>query len=232
MYRPAGGHQGKPKRLKQELVGAFETIRPLALHPVALAAGVRRRTDALQLLDSLLVSTGFRFLQERVIRRGIVVHFVRDLPRAHVGVEKFGPCSNHSQAKKRAERMSDDDNLVFAKMLPQILGQFDAVLRHTIDGHRRCHGLAGLPERSARAPLVPLHDGEVPFPGSEERERPGIGDVAWAAVQEQNDGIVAIFAANRDPLLDSADGDVAAFVDALCRRNRIVLCVASSQKSN
>src|SRR6516162_2200606 len=110
--------------------------------------------------------------------------------------------------------MTDDDDLVLVEMFPQILGQFDAVLGHAINGHGRSHGFSGLPESLTSTPLIPLHYREVLFPGSEKREGPGIRDVTRTAVQKQQHGIAAVLAANGDPLLDPADVDVTGFVNA------------------
>src|SRR6516162_3372321 len=126
--------------------------------------------------------------------------------------------------------MTDDDNLVLAEMFPQIFGQFDAVLCHSINGHCGCHGFSSLPESPTSTPLIPLNYRKVPFPRSEEREGPGIRDVTRTAVQKQQHGIAAVLTANRHPLLDSANGDLTGLVNALCGRNRVVSRVAGSHK--
>src|SRR5215469_4772360 len=189
LNRASGSHESEPRCPVEKLVGAFKFVRPLALHAVAFAALVRRRADALQFLDGLLGSGCLRLPQERVIGRRIIFGFVRNLAGAHIGVEELRLCSNHSELKNRAEGMADDDDFVFAKMLPQILGQFDTVLVHASNRHGRCDGFAGLSERSARTPLVPLHYREVLFPRSEECEGPGISNIARTAVEKQQHGI-------------------------------------------
>jgi len=74
--------------------------------------------------------------------------------------------------------------------------------------------------------LIPLNDREGLQPRSKLGITPWIGGVARTAVQEEKHGIAAIFAANRDPLLDPADRDVPAFVDAVRRRNGVIARVS------
>src|SRR4051794_33689202 len=59
-------------------------------------------------------------------------------------------------------------------------------------------------------------------PGSKEQERPRIRYITWTAVQKQQHGIAAVLAADRDPLFDSTDTDVAAFVGAICEGHWII----------
>src|SRR5207248_11706732 len=106
--------------------------------------------------------------------------------------------------------MTENYDLVLAQMFPQILSHIYAIPGHAINGHRRSHRFACFSQRSAGAPLVPLHYGEVFFPGSKEQERPRIRYITWTAVQKQQHGIAAVLAADRDPLFDSTDTDVAA----------------------
>jgi hypothetical protein len=51
-------------------------------------------------------------------------------------------------------------------------------------------------------------------------------------VQEQQHGVVTILAANRNPLFDAAYCDEACLVNALWRRNRILLRVAGPQEGS
>jgi hypothetical protein len=51
-------------------------------------------------------------------------------------------------------------------------------------------------------------------------------------VQKQQHRIRAILAANRDPLLNAADGDEAGLINALWRPNRKPLRIAGAQKRN
>src|SRR5882762_8818752 len=111
--------------------------------------------------------------------------------------------------------MTEDDDFVFTQMLLQILSHLDPVLGHAINGHCGRHRGACLSKRSASTPLVPLHHREVLFPRSKKQEGPGIGDVARPAVQKQQHGTAAVLAANCDPLLDTANSDVAGLVNAL-----------------
>src|SRR5208283_3009106 len=92
------------------------------------------------------------------------------------------------------------------------------------------HFAAGLSERPASPSLVPLHNREVFFPRGEERKRPRIRDIAGPAVHKQQRGIVAVLPANRDPLFDSANRDVAGLVNAIWRRNRVIFRVAIPDK--
>ena len=49
-------------------------------------------------------------------------------------------------------------------------------------------------------------------------------------MQEQEHRVVAVLAANRDPLLDATDLDVSAFVDSVPSRNCICLRIAGAQE--
>ncbi len=63
----AGSDQGKSKGPCEKSIRAFETVRPFALHAVALAVRVRRFANAAQFGNSLLISCSLRFLQQRGI---------------------------------------------------------------------------------------------------------------------------------------------------------------------
>src|SRR5207245_7383856 len=76
---------------------------------------------------------------------------------------------------------------------------------------------SALSERSACTPLIPLNDREGLQPRTKCGIAPWIGGVARAAMQEEKHGIAAIIAANRDPLLNAANHDVAAFIDPVAR---------------
>jgi len=59
---------------------------------------------------------------------------------------------------------------------------------------------------------------------------PRVGRVARSAMQEQQHRCVSVFAANRDPLLDTADLDVPGFVDAVRRGDGVVAGVPHAQE--
>jgi len=80
------------------------------------------------------------------------------------------------------------------------------------------------------AALVPLHDPEVLQPTAKGCVSPGIGRISWSAMQEEQRRVVAVLAANRDPLLDSADLDVGGFVDSVRGGNCIGPRIALAQE--
>ncbi len=57
---------------------------------------------------------------------------------------------------------------------------------------------------------------------------PGIGRIAGPSMQEQQRRVLAVFAANRDPLLEAADLNIVRFVDSVWCGDRIVPRVASA----
>jgi hypothetical protein len=63
-------------------------------------------------------------------------------------------------------------------------------------------------------------------------ERPRIGHVTWAAVQEQQDGVVAVLAADSDPLLDATQRDKTCFVDTLRGRDGELPDVAGAEQGS
>jgi hypothetical protein len=67
--------------------------------------------------------------------------------------------------------VAQEDNLVLVQMTPQELGDFDSILRHSINGHGICHRRAGRFQRSACATLVPLDDRELFLPRQEQRSQ-------------------------------------------------------------
>ena len=103
--------------------------------------------------------------------------------------------------------------LALGQPLLEILGKLDSVAREAIQRDVR-RVLPVTTEGTTRAALIPLHDREVRLVRRklrrERRERyPG------AAVNVQQDGVLSVVAANRDPLLEPADGDEACLFDAL-----------------
>src|ERR1700757_5047336 len=117
-------------------------------------------------------------------------------------------------------------------MFSQTLSDFDTVLRHALyrDG-RRDRWSVPL-QCSACAALIPLHDREMSLPSSEQGQGPGIGYVSGAAMQEEQDRVVAILAANGNPLFDPADAYETRLIHALRRLDGELLSVASAQKRN
>src|SRR5204863_534376 len=100
--------------------------------------------------------------------------------------------------ENRTPGMADENDLVLVQGLAEHLGELDSVLRHAIDSDRRRHRRSALSERSGCAPLIPLHDREGLQPRSKRGVAPRIGGIAGTAVQEKQDRIAAIFAANGD----------------------------------
>src|SRR3546814_9765513 len=107
------------------------------------------------------------------------------------------------------------DELVLAKVRAHVFGDLARIVYGALDvqgiGHRvRVVGEEGL----AGAALVVVDDGEVllgralELPGRrhQRRRRP--------AVDEEDDGVVAVLAADVDPLADAADPLLAGFLDA------------------
>jgi hypothetical protein len=86
-------------------------------------------------------------------------------------------------------------------------------------------GASILPQRPAGTALIPLNDGEVLQPRPERGVTPRIGRVAGPTVQKEQDRIVPVFAADRDPLLDAAELDVSGVIDAVRRCDGVVLRV-------
>src|SRR6266849_654053 len=128
--------------------------------------------------------------------------------------------------------MTHDDDFVFTQVLAQVLRKLNAILHHSFHRDSRRHCGSSFSQGSARASLIPLHHGKMLRPWCEHRECPGVGDVARAAMQEQQHGVVTIPAANCDPLFDTADCDELRLVDALRRRNSVRLRGTGSQKGS
>ena len=126
--------------------------------------------------------------------------------------------------------MADEHDLVLAQRFDQQRRELDAVLHQAIDGDRLRRRAAVLAERPGGAALIPLHDGEVLQPQPESRVPPRVGGVARTAVQKQQHRVVAILAANRDPLLDAAHLDVLRLVDPVGRRDRVVAGVSRAHE--
>jgi len=110
--------------------------------------------------------------------------------------------------------MPDQDDPVLVQMRAQMLGQLDAILRHALQCHGRRQRVSGGAIRAAGASLVPLHDGEVLFPGAPTRRHWPAG-ASGPAVDEQEDRVIPILAADLNPLLDSADVDEPSLLHAL-----------------
>src|SRR5947209_495626 len=105
--------------------------------------------------------------------------------------------------------------------------KLDPVLDHSFGGDGGGSRGSVSSEGSSGAPLIPLDDGEILQPVSKTCVPPRIGCIAGPAMQEQQHRILAVFAANRDPLLKSADLDVAPFVDSVWSSDRVVARIAA-----
>jgi hypothetical protein len=117
-------------------------------------------------------------------------------------------------AERRAPRPAEQDDLVGVEAASEILRDLVAITRHALDREAGIDRSSRGPERSPGAGLIPLHDDEVLFPrkerGGETRDRR-----AGAAMQHEDDGVVAILPPDRDPLFRAADVDEHAFVDSV-----------------
>src|SRR5580698_8536398 len=111
--------------------------------------------------------------------------------------------------------MPDENDFVLMQLLLQPFGKLDTVLRHSVGRHGGGGRRSVSSEGSSGAALVPLHDGEVLQPAAKGCVSPGIGRIAGPAMQEEQRRVVAVLAANRDPLLDPADLDVGGLVDSV-----------------
>ena len=179
---------------------------------------VRRRTDGLELRDRVAVGSLPRFREHVGVGDAFAFLHRDDLPRAHVRGEQIGPRFDHVDAEDRPPRPAEQDDLVLAEPAPEPFGELDAVLRHPLDREIGRDGAPRGAESSAGAGLVPLHDREVALPRNECGRQPG-DRRARAAVEHENDRVVAILAADRDPLRRAADLDEQSVVDAVRRRD-------------
>ena len=114
--------------------------------------------------------------------------------------------------------MREQDDLVLVEMRAEILAYLDAVAHHAIDGHRR-FVLTVAAIGTARAALIPLHDGEIllPWPVDLRERHHGI---AGAAMDEQDHRIGAVIAADGDVLVDTPDPNERPLVDPVRCRDR------------
>jgi hypothetical protein len=103
--------------------------------------------------------------------------------------------------------------IFLAETLREVLGDFDAVLRHALDCHGGLNGWTALAVSSAGATLIPLHQRDVPLPSREQGIGEGTPRVARPAVENKNDRVAPIGAFDRHPLLDAADGHEHLLVD-------------------
>src|SRR5579863_4992686 len=98
----------------------------------------------------------------------------------------------------------------------QELGNRDAVGGDAVDGEVRGKLAPCAGECSSSAGLIPLDDREVFFPGEEVSGKTFIG-YSGASVNHQDNWIVAVPAANGDPLIGAVDLDEHGLVDAVGR---------------
>src|SRR4029453_2962719 len=75
-----------------------------------------------------------------------------------------------------------------------------------VEGHGAAAGFAGAPEGLAGPAVVPLDHRELALPGPQRWGEDRVGP-ARPAVQDQQDRVVAVLAAELDPLVDPADVD-------------------------
>ena len=192
-------------------------------YPLPFAYG--GEPNLFELSDGALLAEALRLLQKVLVGDGVVSEFVRDLPSTDKGIEELRPCLHHEDSEDRAPRVTDEHDLLLLQGLAQLLCQFYAILSHAIDRYGRRQRRTVLPQRSASAALIPLHDGEVLQPRAKYRVPPRIRRIAGASVQKQQDWILSVFAADRDPLLDAADLEVSGFIDAVWTGDGVVLRV-------
>ena len=124
--------------------------------------------------------------------------------------------------------MPDEDDFVLLQLLQQQFRKIYAILNHPVDGDGGGDRRSVSSEGSSGAPLVPLDDGEILQPVAKTCVPPGIGRIAGPSMQEQQHRVLAVFAANRDPLLEAADLNIVRFVDSVWSGDRIVPRVASA----
>src|ERR1700734_1039097 len=101
--------------------------------------------------------------------------------------------------------MTYDDDLLFAEFVAEICGQLDAIFGDAVerDVGRFCSVAA---EGVTGAALVPLHNYESLLPWPVDF---GLRPLrfARATMNNQQHGVGAAFAANADPLIDTAERD-------------------------
>ena len=123
-------------------------------------------------------------------------------------IEHVRPRFHHEKSKDGAPRVADKKYFVPMQLLLQQFRKLNTVLDHSVRCNRGSGGRSVSSERSPGTALVPLHNGEILEPTAKRCVSPGIGGIAGPAVQEEQHRVVAVLAANRDPLVDSADLDI------------------------
>src|SRR5437763_5818829 len=178
-------------------------------------------TDILKLFERGLIAILPRLGQQQVVldieRRSPAC----DLAGTNIGREKIWTHLHHASRDHRTPRVSEEDDLLFAKIAAEILDELDAILGDAVERHvgRDC-AVAG--ESVAGAALVPLHDCEGFLPWSVNF---GLRPLCFArtAVDNEKHGVCAVLAANTDPLIDTTKRDKRRPVDwcagTLCFRN-------------
>src|SRR5262249_29952978 len=112
----------------------------------------------------------------------------------------------------RSLRMAQQDDFFLLQVSTEELGDGKAIISEEVEGPGLAVRLAAAAPRLADAAPIPLDNGEVLLEGAQER-----GEGAHRkpmAMNDEQDGIGAVFAAYLHPLLGVADGDEATFVDA------------------
>jgi hypothetical protein len=186
---------------------------PALLDKPGLHRWIGRSTDAFERFEGPGLVRRPRPLDGGFIGDDLIAQHLGDLASANVGVEPLGPPLDHQEANGRPLRMAQQDDFFLLQVPTEELGDGEAVISEEVEGPGLAARLAAVAPRLADAAPVPLDDGEVLLEDAQER-----GEGAHRKpmpMNDEQDGIGAVFAAYLHPLLDAADLDKAAFVDAV-----------------
>jgi len=183
-----------------------EHVRPFPQYFQRLPIGEGRWADCAQSGERLRVAGAFRLSHLPLIVELLVAPLVDELSRSHISGKELRPPFDQMDAEHSAPGVTDRHDFCPAERGGQILDDGDGIVHHAADRQTAASGLAILRKRAPRAPLVPMHDGEVFFPGL-----PGLRDrhgrSARSAMQiEQHRGVRR--SPHLNPLLDTADRHV------------------------
>lgn len=165
-------------------------------------------------LDGIELAT---YLHQRFPGRGLIVlgHSFGTI----VATEMVRRAPHHFGRNDRAERMAQHDEPATREALMQIRRELDAVERELVQSDVEWR-VAVAAERATGTALVPLHAREGLVERRELGDECGQCD-AGTAVHVQQNRVVAVVAAHRDPLFDAAERHEAGFVDALALALRV-----------
>ncbi len=186
-----------------------QPVSPLEVSP--RPAG-RVGADALQGAGSASLPLRGERLDRPSMRemRAVAAHV---LIRAHVGVKEPGAAPQHVEGDRAADRAPDEHERRSAQARGHQLRQGDAVVGEALERQPTGALRALLAERLSRAGLVPLHEREVPLPAAQEGAEDRVRGPR-AAVDEEQDRVSGVLAADADPLLEAAEVHEARLRDA------------------